>query len=55
LIQAVSTPPTWIDPKIKLLFNQYLGPNRLADHDDPKTWEAIADIVIETYGRFIMG
>ena len=36
--------PTWIEPKIELLFNRYLGPSWLADHDNPTTWELINDI-----------
>lgn len=36
--------PTWIDPKIKLLFNNYLGPNWLEDHENPVTWGLIDDI-----------
>jgi starch phosphorylase len=36
--------PTWIEPKIELLFNRYLGPSWLADHDNPTTWELIDDI-----------
>jgi starch phosphorylase len=33
--------PTWTEPKIELLFNKYLSPNWLADHDDPAIWKAI--------------
>ena len=36
--------PTWIEPKMEMLLNQYLGPDWLARHDDPKTWEAVASI-----------
>jgi starch phosphorylase len=36
--------PTWIEPKMELLFNKYLGPNWLADHDDPAIWERIEEI-----------
>ncbi len=36
--------PTWIEPKIELLFNRYLGPRWLADHDNPTIWELIDDI-----------
>lgn len=35
---------TWIDPKMQILFNKYLGPNWLADHDDPDIWKLIHDI-----------
>jgi starch phosphorylase len=33
--------PTWIEPKIELLFNKYFGPNWLADHDNPVIWELV--------------
>lgn len=36
--------PTWVEPKMELLFNKYLGPNWLKDHDDPAIWELIDDI-----------
>jgi starch phosphorylase len=36
--------PTWIEPKMELLFNKYLGPNWLAEHDSHATWELIDDI-----------
>jgi starch phosphorylase len=36
--------PTWIEPKMELLFNKYLGPNWLAEHDSPATWELIDGI-----------
>jgi len=36
--------PTWVEPKVELLFNKYLGPNWLADHDNPVIWELIDDI-----------
>lgn len=36
--------PTWIEPKMQLLFNKYLGPNWLADHDDRDIWKLIYDI-----------
>lgn len=36
--------PTWIEPKMQLLFNKYLGPNWLADHDDRDVWKLIYDI-----------
>ena len=36
--------PTWIEPKMELLFNKYLGPNWLEDHDDPVIWELIDKI-----------
>ena len=36
--------PTWIEPKMELLFNKYLGPNWLEDHDNPFIWEMIEEI-----------
>lgn len=36
--------PTWIEPKIKLLFNKYLGENWVQNHDTPSTWDAIDTI-----------
>jgi starch phosphorylase len=36
--------PTWIDPKMERLLNQYLGPDWLTRHDDPQTWEAVDSI-----------
>jgi starch phosphorylase len=36
--------PTWIAPKLGLLFDRYLGPNWLENHDDPTVWELLDDI-----------
>jgi len=36
--------PTWIEPKMELLFNKYVGPNWLEDHDNPVIWELIDNI-----------
>jgi starch phosphorylase len=36
--------PTWIEPKMELLFNRYLGPDWLDDHDNPVIWELVEDI-----------
>jgi starch phosphorylase len=36
--------PTWIEPKIELLFNKYLGPQWLGNHDDQAIWELVDDI-----------
>jgi starch phosphorylase len=36
--------PTWIEPKLELLFNRYLGPNWLEDHDNPLLWEMVDEI-----------
>jgi starch phosphorylase len=36
--------PTWIEPKIQLLFNKYLGPDWIDDHDNPVIWEMVDKI-----------
>ena len=36
--------PTWVEPKMELLFNKYLGPGWLEDHDDEHLWELIEEI-----------
>ncbi|MBU4258515.1 MAG: alpha-glucan family phosphorylase [Proteobacteria bacterium] len=36
--------PTWIEPKMKLLFNKYLGPDWTDDCDNPLIWELIDEI-----------
>jgi starch phosphorylase len=36
--------PTWIEPKMELLFNRYLGAGWLADHDNEALWELIDTI-----------
>jgi starch phosphorylase len=36
--------PTWIEPKMELLFNRYLGADWLERHDDPELWRRIDDI-----------
>lgn len=36
--------PTWIEPRMELLFNRYLGGDWLARHDDPARWAKIGDI-----------
>lgn len=43
--------PTWIDHRIAVLFNRYLGPNWLADHDNPSIWELVDDIPDEELWR----
>jgi starch phosphorylase len=43
--------PTWIEPKMELLFNKYLGPRWLEDHDDPVLWELIEEIPDEELWR----
>ena len=36
--------PTWLEPKIMLLFNKYLGSDWIEHHDDPLIWELVEDI-----------
>ncbi len=36
--------PTWLEPKMVLLFNKYLVPGWLEDHDNPVIWELIEKI-----------
>ena len=36
--------PTWIEPKMELLFDKYLGPHWLEDHDNPCIWQRVDDI-----------
>jgi starch phosphorylase len=36
--------PTWLEPKMMLLFNKYLVPGWLEDHDNPVVWELIEKI-----------
>ncbi len=36
--------PTWIEPKIMLLFNKYLGPDWIDHHDDPSIWKLVDEI-----------
>lgn len=36
--------PTWVEPKMELLFNKYLGPDWLKDHDNPSMWDLIDEI-----------
>jgi len=33
--------PTWIEPKLALLFNKYLGSRWLAEHDNPDLWKLV--------------
>lgn len=43
--------PTWTDSRIASLFNRYLGPNWLADHDNPSIWELMDDLPAEELWR----
>jgi len=43
--------PTWISSRMALLFNRYLGPNWLADHDNPSIWQLVDDIPDEELWR----
>ncbi len=36
--------PTWIEPKMQLLLDKYLGADWLDRHDDPQTWDAVENI-----------
>jgi starch phosphorylase len=36
--------PTWIEPKMELLFNRYLGSEWISRHDEPSIWNRIDDI-----------
>ena len=36
--------PTWVEPKIELLFNKYFGPDWLEDHDNPLIWQLVDEI-----------
>jgi starch phosphorylase len=36
--------PTWIEPKMELLFDKYIGPDWLRDHDNPAIWESVEKI-----------
>ncbi|MEC4677002.1 MAG: alpha-glucan family phosphorylase [Nitrospirota bacterium] len=36
--------PTWIEPKMELLFNKYLGEDWLKDQDNPDMWKSVDDI-----------
>ena len=36
--------PTWIEPKMKLLLDKYLGPVWLEKHDDPAVWQLLETI-----------
>jgi glycogen phosphorylase len=43
--------PTWIDSRMAALFNKYLGPNWLTDHDNPSIWQLVDDIPDEELWR----
>ena len=36
--------PTWIEPKLQMLLDKYLGNDWLDRHDDPETWTAVETI-----------
>ncbi len=36
--------PTWVEPKMDLLFDKYLGEQWLDDHDNPAIWKSIYNI-----------
>jgi starch phosphorylase len=35
---------TWLEPKMKILFDRHLGPGWLEDHDNPFVWELVEKI-----------
>ena len=35
---------TWLDPKLESVCNRHLGPEWLADHDNPAVWAVVEDI-----------
>jgi starch phosphorylase len=43
--------PTWIEPRMKRLFDTHLGPEWLADHDNSLVWELIDNIPEEALWR----
>ena len=43
--------PTWIEPKLELLFNKHLGPDWLQDHDNPSLWDLIEKVRMTNCGR----
>jgi len=43
--------PTWIEPKMELLFNRHLGPSWRAEHDKPETWAGVSRIPDEELWR----
>jgi len=36
--------PFWVEPKLGLLFDHYLGPNWKKEHDNPLLWELVEEI-----------
>ena len=36
--------PTWVEPKMELLFNKYIGPSWIEHHDDPEIWKGVDNI-----------
>jgi starch phosphorylase len=36
--------PTWIEPKMEMLFNKYLGLDWLNEHDNPFVWKLVDEI-----------
>ena len=43
--------PTWIEPRMKRLFDTHLGPEWLTDHDNPLVWKLIDKIPDEALWR----
>ncbi len=36
--------PTWINPRMELLLDRYLGPDWLTRHDNPEVWQLVDEI-----------
>ena len=36
--------PTWVEPKMELLYDKYIGPSWTENHDDPSLWDRVANI-----------
>ncbi len=36
--------PSWLEPKMRLLFNRYLGDAWIKEHDNPAVWEFVEEI-----------
>jgi starch phosphorylase len=43
--------PTWIEPKLQLLFNKYLEPGWIAEHDNSLIWQSIEKIPDEEFWK----
>ncbi len=43
--------PTWVEPKIELIFNKYVGSDWLKEHDNPSIWQGVDNIPDEELWR----